>query len=166
MPKGKGKAKGRANKDEALTKKVLALRAKDKKWSDIADQLGITPGKAQFLVMVSEVRPKDRIKFSDDEELADAVVTARDDDLLSWGLIAARSGVSEGKIKRLYEEAGGKGPQNVASARKGDDEPKPKGKGKKGRKGKGKASAREKVARKGKGRRKGRKGRKDPSTTS
>lgn len=160
MPKGKGKSKGRArHNDEALTKKVLALRAKDKKWADIGEQLGITPGKAQFLVMVSEVKPKDRIKFTDDEDLGAKVVVARDDDLLSWGLIAARSGVSEGKIKRLYEESGGKGPQNVASARKDDGDTTPrkaKGKGKKGR---------AKVARKGKGRRgKKGKGKGRPST--
>jgi hypothetical protein len=163
----KAKPARKRHDDAALTKKILALRSKDKKWADIGDQLGITPGKAQFLAMVSEVKPKDRIKFTDDEDLADKVVCARDDDLLSWGLIAARSGVSEGKIKRLYEEAGGKGPQNVASARKGDDEAKPrkaKGKGAKGGKAK---SAKAKVARKGKGRRKGKGKRgKSPSTAS
>lgn len=167
MAKGKRKAKGRVrHNDEALTKKVIALRDKDKKWSEIGEQLGITPGKAQFLVMVSEVKPKDRIKFADDEELGEKIVEQRDEHLVSWGLIAARSGVSEGKIKRLYDECGGKGPQNVASARKddGDDAPARKPKGKKG---KGKKSARAKVARKGKGRRKGKgKGRKNPSTGS
>lgn len=164
MPKGKGKskAKGRGKHDDAaLTTKVLALRAKDKKWSEIGEQLGITPGKAQFLVMCSEVKPKDKIKFTSDEELGEKVVAARDEELLSWGLIAARSGVSEGKIKRLYEEAGGKGPQNVASARAGDGEATPRK-----AKGKGKAkAAKGKVARKGKGKRKG-KGRKNPSTVS
>lgn len=168
MPKGKSKSKGRKTDTEALTKKVLALRAKDKKWSEIGEQLGITPGKAQFLVMCSEVKPKDRIKFTSDEELAEKVVAARDEQLLSWGQIAARSGVSEGKIKRLYEEGGGTGVQNVASARKGDSEPaKPKGKKGKGRKAKGaKASARDKVARKGKGKRRKGKGSKSPSTES
>lgn len=161
MAKGKGKASGRVrHDDEALTKKVLAGRAKDKKWSDIGEELGITPGKAQFLVMVSEVKPKDKIKFTSDEELAEKVIAARDTDLLSWGLIAARSGVSEGKIKRLYEEGGGKGPQNVASARKDDGDTTPRKSSK--AKGKGKAA---KAGRKGRKGRKG-KGRKNPSTAS
>lgn len=165
MPKGKSKSKGRTkHNDEALTKKVLAARDKGKKWSEIGEALGITPGKAQFLAMCSEVKPKDKIKFTSDEDLAAKVVKARDKDLLSWGLIAARSGVSEGKIKRLYAEHGGTGVQNVASARKGDDTPaKSKGKGK-GRKAK---AAKAGVARKGKGRRgKKGKGKKNPSATS
>lgn len=158
--KSKGSKGGRRKHDDAaLTEKVIALREKDKTWSEIGEKLGITPGKAQFLIMCSEVKPKDKIKFSSDEELAEQVVEARDEagPKSSWGWIAARSGVSEAKIKRLYNEGGGTGPQNVASARAEANGGESTGTKTKGRKS-GKAKGR-------KGRRKG-KGRKNPSTTS
>lgn len=104
--------------DKALTKKVQDLRKKDVKWADIGKRLKITPGKAQFLFMVANVKPADRITAQNEKALAKKIVTARDKDKLSWGQIAARTGEPEGKVKKLYDDAGGKGTiANVASAR-------------------------------------------------
>lgn len=91
----------------------------------VAEDLGLTPGKAAFLLMQQEVEDNDslQIKFRNEDELVKRVVAARNknDEHSGWGWIAARTGVSEGKIKRLAEEKGGikvKG-TNIASIRKG-----------------------------------------------
>lgn len=121
----KASANGKANKRQAaakrdaeLTTKVVEMRQKDKKWSEIGKALSITPGKAQFLAMVAAVKPKDRIKGTD-AEVAKSIVAARDKDKQSWGQIAARAGIAEGRVKKIYEETSGKSASgsNVASLR-------------------------------------------------
>lgn len=93
-----------------LRERVVELRAADQSWSEIAGELNITPGKAQFLMMQHTVSksPKLRLKHTDDESLVERIVEAREanDAHSSWGWIAARTGVSEGKIKALATEAG------------------------------------------------------------
>lgn len=99
----------RAAKNGALQAEVVRMREEGSKWGDIAEALDITPGKAMFLEMKAQVadNPKLAIKWSDDEDLTEKVVAARNEDMLSWGQISARTGVSEGKLKKLWEAGGG-----------------------------------------------------------
>jgi AraC-like DNA-binding protein len=104
----KSKRAERAERNGALQEEVVKLRDEEEaKWGEIAEQLEITPGKAMFLYMQAEVagNPKSKITFKDDEDLAAKVVAARTEEMLSWGQIAARAGVSEGKLKRLFATA-------------------------------------------------------------
>lgn len=99
----------RETRDAELTAQILELRDSEEKtsWFDIASQLEIGQGKAMFLYMIAHVDPSDVITFKDDDDLAAKVAKLRDDKKLSWGILAARSGVSEGKLKNLYEAATG-----------------------------------------------------------
>lgn len=113
--KVKSKSKGsedpaadRAAEREELRNKVRSLREDGTKWEEIATTLGMSTGKAMLLYMEATTRPKDRIKGKTDEELGAAIVEARDEQLLSWGQISARSGLPETRCRKLYEEATGK----------------------------------------------------------
>lgn len=117
-----GKRAAAKDRDIDLTERVLELRSQDKTWDEIADKLKITPGKAQFLKMCSDVKPKDRIKGTDDE-IAAGIVAARNDDEQSWGRIAARAGLPEGKVKKLYESASGKSSSGQRVGRKAAAKP-------------------------------------------
>lgn len=119
---GPSKREQQRAQDAERMAKVVSRRADDEKWSEIAEALHITPGKAQFLYMqhcVSEGEVK-AIRHRNEDELVAGIRKAREanDAHSSWGWIAARTGVSEGKIKSLAEEAGMsvKG-SNVAVAR-------------------------------------------------
>lgn len=93
--------------DEKLGKEIAALRDDGVSWADIADQIGIKAGKAMFLHMCATVKPSERIKYTDDDDLAKKVVAARDKEQLSWGTIMARTGVGGAKLRSLYEKASG-----------------------------------------------------------
>lgn len=84
--------------DPKLVKKVVKLRDDDTSWSDIAEEIGTTPGRARFIFMVSE-----------EEEVGatPARVKKWRQSGDSWGRISARTGVSEAAAKALYEEATG-----------------------------------------------------------
>lgn len=99
----------RAAKNGQLQVEVVKMREDGAKWGEIAEALDITPGKAMFLEMKAQVadNPKLAIKWSSDEDLAAKVTAARNEDMLSWGQISARTGVSEGKLKKLWETGGG-----------------------------------------------------------
>lgn len=109
---GPGKRELQRAEDAKRRERVVELRSTDPKtsWGDIAEELSITPGKAQFLMMQHEVEttPKLRIKHTDDDSLVAGIRAAREanDAHSSWGWIAARTGVSEGKVKKVAEEAG------------------------------------------------------------
>jgi hypothetical protein len=138
---GPSKRELQREQNDALREQVVEMREAEASWADIADELSITSGKAQFLHMqhvVSET-PKLKIRYKDEDELVEGIRDAREaeDQYSSWGWIAARTGVSEAKVKRLAEEAG-ISMHNVAvsraEAKAGDeDDEKPKrsaGKGK------------------------------------
>jgi len=95
---------------QALMAQVVEMREKDPQptWEDIAEETGIAANRVMFLYMQAKVRPKDRIKGKTDEELGAAIVVARDEDLLSWGQIMARSSLGEAKCRSLYVKATGK----------------------------------------------------------
>jgi hypothetical protein len=97
----------REARDAELTAQIVELKEAGEKWSAITEAVGISPGKAMFLYEVSQVAPKDRIKYNDDDDLAKKIVAARKDGL-SWGTIMARANISEGKARGLWEAATGK----------------------------------------------------------
>lgn len=97
----------RKARDAELMGRVVEMRQNGAKWEEISAELDIKPGKAMFLEMQGNVSPKSKIGWKDDEELAAAVVKAREEDMLSWGIIAARTGASVGKIQRLFRDAVG-----------------------------------------------------------
>lgn len=99
-----------AEQNAANTERMLELREAGSSWSQIAEELSITPGKAQFLMMLHKVAEGEvpKITFRNDGELTTKAAAARRkaDEFSSWGWIAARTGVSEGKLKGLLEESG------------------------------------------------------------
>jgi hypothetical protein len=96
--------------DAERTTTILERRDAGDKWGEIAADLNITPGKAQFLYMLNAVEVGDvkPIRHRNEDELVAGIKRAREanDEFSSWGWIAARTGVSEGKIKSLAEQAG------------------------------------------------------------
>jgi hypothetical protein len=102
------KTEARQARDAEMTERMLELREEGESWSTIGEDLGITPGKAQFLLMLHKVATGEvkRLPFRNDDELAAKIAKARDaaDEFSSWGWISARTGVSEPKLKRLHEE--------------------------------------------------------------
>lgn len=71
-------------------------------WSDIADRLGAGQGRVITAYMRASVAASDRIKWSDEDDLAQKIVKARKEALLSWGQIGVRVGVPESKVRRLF----------------------------------------------------------------
>jgi len=90
-----------------LGETIVELREDGAKWEEIAGEVGTSTGRAMLIYFEATVKPKDRIKGANDEELGEKIATARDDDRLSWGQIMARTGLSETKCRKLYEEATG-----------------------------------------------------------
>lgn len=111
----KAKAKGvqaetssseeRTARIEAQTKQVVKLRDSGSKFDEIGEAVGITPGRAIFLYDQATLPDAERIKFKSDEDLGGKLLKLRG--TMSWGKLSARTGVSEPKLKRLFEEAGG-----------------------------------------------------------
>lgn len=95
----------RAVRIKEQTATVLKMRAAGNKWEEIGEAVGITPGRAIFLHDVATVADEDKIKFRNDDELSKKLLKLRP--ATSWGKIAARTGVGEGKLKALYVAAGG-----------------------------------------------------------
>jgi DNA-binding transcriptional regulator YiaG len=74
------------------------------KWSEIAESLSMSAGKAILIYNFATVSPKDRIK-----DITPAQVRAlRDNDNLSWGVISSRTALSEATLRSMYEEAAGR----------------------------------------------------------
>lgn len=115
----------RAERDAQNTERMLEMREEEMSWSEIGTELGITPGKAQFLLMLHKVATGEvkrlTFKAGDDAALAKVVKTARDkaDEFSSWGWISARTGVSEPKLKSVHEEHNGWSPrtENISIVR-------------------------------------------------
>ncbi len=147
-PKSKAKAAAKAAPavdrtalNDSLREKAVKLRDKGTKIGDIAVQLSTTTNKVQMLLLVADMRPKDRIKGHDPE----LIVEARDEKLQSWAQIAARAGDdSIGKVKRIYSEATGRDANqgyDTVSARSPKAAPKAKATKPKAKASKAKAAA-------------------------
>lgn len=89
--------------------RIEKMREQGKTWGEIAEKLKMTAGRAQFIVLAASVRPKDRIKYADLNDAGKKIVAARDKDKVSWPLLAARIGLTEGRVKDIYRrvKAGG-----------------------------------------------------------
>jgi hypothetical protein len=115
-------ASGREAKAEArraLRVPVYDMREGGASWGDIVDAVGWTytdaEGRLQFLYFQEDAERDDslQINFRTRAELGKKVVRARDNQLLSWGKIAAYARdadgneVSESLVKAVYEETTG-----------------------------------------------------------
>lgn len=85
-----------------LKERIEKHREEGRKWNEIADALDISIGKAMTLYDEIKVAPKDRVANA----TAADVVRLRSEGL-SWGVIRARCGVTEGVARKMFEEGGG-----------------------------------------------------------
>jgi len=92
------------NFDPALVKKVMARRKKDESIAKVAAALSIGSGKAAMAELIGTT---ERVTLDDPAKLAKAIVKDRKAKA-SWGLLAARYGVTEGTARAAYEAATGK----------------------------------------------------------
>lgn len=82
-------------------KQVVRLRKNEGlKWEEIAARMNVSVGKCMFAFMVGTAEPMKNATPA-------AVVKARAAGE-SWGLIAARAGLPEGKVRKMFQEATGK----------------------------------------------------------
>lgn len=87
--------------------RIAKMRENKTPWATIAEELGIGAGKAQLLYLQHQVAPSDRIEGRNEADLAKRIVSARDNQKLSWGAISARSGLTESRCRRIYEDTTG-----------------------------------------------------------
>lgn len=112
-----------AEQNAANTERIIELREAESSWAEIATELSITPGKAQYLMMCHLVEEGEvpAITYRNDDELVRkcAAARAKADQYSSWGWISARAGVSPGKIWKMLEESGDYTPkaENIAAVR-------------------------------------------------
>jgi hypothetical protein len=91
------------NFDEALVTKVMARRKKGEPIAKVAKALKVGAGKA---AMAELIGTNERKTIDDPAALARAIVKDRKAGA-SWGLLAARYGVTEGTTRAAYEAATG-----------------------------------------------------------
>lgn len=112
-----------AQNAEHTTRIVEARTVEEMSWSDIAEELSITPGKAQYLMMCHMVGEGEvpAITHRNEGELVKKVAAARAkaDEYSSWGWLSARTSVPENRLKKLMEESGSYAPksENIAAIR-------------------------------------------------
>ena len=87
--------------------KIVSMREEHATWDEISEAVGISPGKVTKIHMSASVKPKDRIKGRTEDDIAAAIVKARDEDQLSWGQIMVRSGLPETRCRKIYENVTG-----------------------------------------------------------
>lgn len=90
--------------DEALVKKVMARREKGESVAVIAKALKVGAGKVGMAELIGT---NERKTLDDPAALARAIAKGRKAGA-SWGLLAARYGVTEGTTRSAYEAATGK----------------------------------------------------------
>lgn len=99
-----------AEQNEAHTERIVELRDADTSWSEIAEELKITSGKAQYLMMCHLVANDEvpAITFRNEGELVKKVAAARAkaDEYSSWGWLSARASVPHTKLQKLMAEEG------------------------------------------------------------
>lgn len=96
-----------AKTEDQISERIVKLKDVDgKTWAEISEAVGKPMGKCMFLYEVASVTPKTRITAKTEEELDAKIAKAREDGL-SWGVIAARSGKSEGYCKAAFSRISG-----------------------------------------------------------
>ena len=97
----------RAEKREALLAQVMDLVDGDGlSFDEAAKQLKVNRSTVIDLHVIGSVKPKDRIKGSE-EEVAAEIVRQRDEENVAWHVIAARAGVTKTRARAIYEETSG-----------------------------------------------------------
>lgn len=115
-------------------KAARKLEVEGKSVSEIAAKLGTTSGRAAYFLMVAEVTRNKKLKITgdNDEAVLKQVKAERlaAGDKSGWGWLSARTGIPEGRLKKMAEEYGVKVKgTNAASMRKAKQPAKAKGKG-------------------------------------
>lgn len=101
--------KWRGLDQDELIENIISARKDDIPWSEIKELSGdMSLGKLMHLHEIGITDPADVISFKSDADLADKLDAGRKSNL-SWGVLSARTGLPEGKIRRIYEEVFGKG---------------------------------------------------------
>ena len=107
--------------EHPVVQDIYTRHADGESLQDIADDLGITDtGKAWLANEVAKVALDASLRIStkgSDDAFAARVVKARDTDLLSWGSISARTGVSEPKLRSIYAEATGESHLSISTGK-------------------------------------------------
>lgn len=98
-----------AAKDKQLATQIVARRKNEEGYAAIASDLNVTVGKAIYLYECATTAPKDKIRWTNEDDRASKIVAARQAGL-SWGLISARTDprVPEGTVRKVWEDTTGK----------------------------------------------------------
>lgn len=91
--------------DPRLAKKVAKARDEGVAWADIVEEHEISTGKAMLLNMFARVEEEDRITGTP-AQVAKKVVKERNNGY-SWGALMARTGIGEGRLRKMFEEETG-----------------------------------------------------------
>ena len=87
---------------DTLQEQIVKLRNEGHKWADIADAVGVPPGKCMLEYDRATIPARDRVKNATPEK----IVELRDSGL-SWGKIMAMTGLPETKARSMYTEGSG-----------------------------------------------------------
>lgn len=112
MPPAKaaGATKKASSKPTGDAARIVTLKDKDgKTWAEISDIMGMAQGKCMFLYEQAIVTPETRITGRTEDELKKKIAKERQNGV-SWGVLAARSGKSEGYCKKAFQEVTGEEP--------------------------------------------------------
>ena len=97
----------RAEKRQALLENVMSLVDGDGlSFDEAAKKLGVNRSTVIDLHVIGSVKPKDRIKGSE-EEVAAEIVRQRDEENVAWHVISARAGITKTQARAIYEETSG-----------------------------------------------------------
>lgn len=99
-----------AAKDDVSAKIVKLKDTDGKTWAEISEAVDKPMGKCMFLYEQATVTPKTKISGKTEEDLKANIAKARESGL-SWGVISARSGKSEGYCKTAFQEITGESPK-------------------------------------------------------
>jgi len=89
--------------DQKTIDKIVSLRNKESTWADIAEAVDLPQGKCMFLYDQATVSSSERITGKTEDDLKRKIAKGRQEGL-SWGVLSARSGKSEGYCRKAFEE--------------------------------------------------------------
>lgn len=105
-----------------VEKVVNAANTEGIRTADVAEQFDIP---THYIPKVKAIQEHGLISFKDEDELAEAIVEARQELNQSWGEICGRVGAMPGsRVRRLYEKAAGE-PHNAHDTRQRAEPRKP-----------------------------------------
>jgi hypothetical protein len=87
---------------DSQVEKIVKMRKDGKVWKDIADAVGGTVGQVILAYEKATVKPSEKIKDISGRD----VVRLRKEGV-SWGRIAVRGGITEVKVRSMFEETSG-----------------------------------------------------------